>query len=83
MDQEITKLKINYATMAEKIDNLCSKVDNIDVKLTTYIAHERARERDMKDNFAGKWVEPLVKMMSVGFALALFGALVAVIFDKL
>ncbi len=60
MDKEITKLKINYATMAEKIDNLCEKVDNIDTKLTTYIAHERAREISMKDNFAGKWTEPLV-----------------------
>ncbi len=60
MDKEITKLKINYATMAEKIDNLCEKVDNIDTKLTTYIAHERAREVSMKDNFAGKWTEPLV-----------------------
>lgn len=60
MEKEITQLKVNYATMAEKIDNLCEKVDNIDVKLTTYIAHERAREIDMRNNFAGKWTEPLV-----------------------
>ncbi len=79
MEKEITNLKINYATMAEKIDNLCDKVDNIDTKLTSYIAHERAREKEMKNSFAGKWVEGV----AVGTILTAGGVIIKLLIESL
>ncbi len=41
MEQEIIKLKINYATMSEKIDNLSTSVNRVEGKLDGFILEER------------------------------------------
>jgi hypothetical protein len=41
MENEITKLKINYATMSEKIDNLSTTVNRVEGKLDSFIIEER------------------------------------------
>ncbi len=41
MEQEITKLKINYATMAEKIDGLAKTINRVEGKLDGFILEER------------------------------------------
>ncbi len=79
MSDELTKIKIENATMAEKLDNLCEKVDKIDNNLSEYIKYERKREQQMKNNFAGKWVEGL----TLGMLLAGAGAVITVLIQRI
>ena len=48
--EKINKLEINYATMEEKVDNLCDTTKRIENKLDGFI-------KESKDCFAAKWVE--------------------------
>ncbi len=79
MEEEITKIKIENATMAEKLDNLCNKVDNLDDKLSDYIKYEKSREAEMKNNFAGKWVEAV----AMGALLAGIAAIIKVVIESI
>jgi len=46
MSEDITKIKVDYASMSQKLDNLYQKVDNMDKKID-----------GMDKKYAGKWIE--------------------------
>jgi peptidoglycan hydrolase CwlO-like protein len=53
---EVTKIRVDYATMTEKVDNLCEKVDKIDNKID-----------NLDKRYAGRWVE----VVAVGMLIAI------------
>ncbi len=58
---EVTKIKINHASMSEKLDNLCTKVDKIDTKLD-----------NLDKKYAGRWVELVAVGALIGILAQLF-----------
>ena len=64
MSNEITKLKINYAIMSEKIDNLSTTVCRIETKLDQYIERDEKRsdnfKKEMDKKYASKRIEKIV-----------------------
>ncbi len=55
---EVTKIKINHASMSEKLDNLCTKVDKIDSKLD-----------NLDKKYAGRWVEVIAVVALAGMLI--------------
>lgn len=80
---EITKLKINYATMSEKIDNLSSTVCRIETKLDDYVKKDEARfelfRRELDSRYASKRIERIVDGLGWLVTVAVVGALLALV----
>ena len=78
MSNEITKLKILYATMSEKLDNLSTTVCRIETKLDQYIEKDEARsdnfKKEMDKKYASKRIEKIVDGLVWFILITVLGA---------
>ena len=75
---DITKLKINYAIMSEKIDSLSATVCRIETKLDQYIEKDEIRsnnfKREMDGKYASKRIERIVDGLVWFILITVLGA---------
>ena len=75
---DITKLKINYAIMSEKIDSLSTTVCRIETKLDQYIEKDEIRadnfKKEMDRKYASKRTERIVDGLIWFILITVLGA---------
>jgi hypothetical protein len=81
MDKDIHELQKNYGIMNNEMKNMSEGIKNVDKKLESYIVEDREWKekftKDLRGQFAGKWVESVLLYVIGGTAVSILVWLIA------